>query len=172
MTETIEQPPVSPSIPAPIVKRQGNMVPLILSTVIGTWADVETAGTAADRPMDLVFPNCKVDQWIEVSAGIWTSAANGVVYLDMWTIVSGVPVNKFGLHYGETDDRASSWLLPANLQMVDVGNARPYQIKAADIQDGSVRVRLRSNCANATAARQILRNFQSEFLLVGRGPFG
>lgn len=159
-------------LPAPIVKRQGNMAALNLSVVVGVWADVEADGTAAARPMDVVIPNVVAGQWIEVSSSLWVAATTGVTYLDLWTIVDGVPVNKFGGNYGEGVERATGWILTANAEKVDLGNARPYQVQAADIQDGSVRVRMRSNCAIAGAGKAIQRASGSEFTLVGRGPLG
>jgi hypothetical protein len=159
--------PVDTTPPAPIVvtKGDGNFA---LSTTVGSWVDIDAGGNASARPFDLVFPNVSAGQWITVEPFAWSASTSGAVLLDAWTIVGGAAVNRFGS--GDNGGvPVSPWALAANVAQAMSGS-KSYQVKVEDIENGSVRVRLRSRHVSG-AARSLLGIFGYEVRLEGRGPF-
>lgn len=149
--------------PVRVAKSDAN---LPVTTVAGTWTDLDTGGTAAARPLDVVIPGVKVGQWVEVEPNATSAAATTNVSLDICTIVAGVPVHHFG-------DPAligvTAWFCPSGA-LKHITGAVWYQVQADDIENGSVRLRMRAR-NSSTTARAINATGGNIFTLVGRGPF-
>lgn len=149
---------------APVVVSK-NDASLALPTVQGVWTDLDPGGTAAARPLDVVIPNVAAGQWISLYASMHPSNVAQSVQMDVFTVVAGSPVHQFGQSVGGT----STWLLPASTTAA-VSGTRSYQLQSDDIENGSVRLRMRAR-NTGTTARNVLAVSGFEFRMEGRGPF-
>lgn len=154
---------VAAAAPVRVTKADAN---LVLGIVANTWHDVDANGSAAARPLDVVIPNVEAGQWVEVAANLYSPNAATAVYLDVFTVVAGAPVHQFG----SATTGTVGWLLPSGLAWQASNSAR-YQVQADDIENGSVRLRLRDR-NTTTTARSIGSNSGIEFEMAGTGPFG
>jgi hypothetical protein len=158
---------ISPSglglAPIQVTKADAN---LVLGIVANTWHDADANGSAAARPLDIVIPNVTAGKWVEVKANLYSPSSAAAVYLDIWTVVAGSPVNQFG----SSTTGTVGWLLPASTAWQASNTAR-YQVQAGDIENGSVRLRLRDR-NTSTTARSIGASGGIVFEMAGVGPFG
>ena len=142
-------------------------VSLSLSTTSGQWADVDPDGSAAARPLDLVFSDCEVGQWVRADINAAASTGTSGVALDVWTVVGGVARNQFAA----STVGLGAWFMANGAAPLLTGGAS-RRLTADDIEpDGTVRLRLRSRNAG-TSGRSILAASGSTFIFEGRGPFG
>lgn len=151
--------------PAPIVVTKSD-ANLALSQTQNTWADVDPGGSAAARPLDLVIPGVKAGQWVEVEPNFYSGSTSAGIYLDVFAIVGGVPVSQFGL----ANEGVSGWTLLISTARFITGS-RSKKLVSGDIENDSVRLRLRSRNAT-TISRAIAASAGNSFVLEGRGPFG
>lgn len=130
-----------------------------------TWADSEDAGTAAARPHDLVIPNVKAGDAIPVAVniGLISAGTNGK-YLDIWSIVDGAPVNHMA-----TQALGGSWDVRAAAAHA-VNGVRTFYVTEDDIDDGSLRLRLRHTGNAAGTAQQLFGGFGLEICLEAHPP--
>jgi hypothetical protein len=152
--------------PIQVIKSDGN---LTLAAVTGVWTDVDPGGSAAARPLDIVIPNVKAGQWVYVEMNALSGAAATGVPLDMFTVVGGVSINGFsGNDLGQV-----GWFLPNSTVGMSVTGGRSYQLLEEDIENGSVRLRLRHrNLSGATTRTISASAANGPFVLEGRGPLG
>lgn len=149
--------------PVRVTKADAN---LACGVTANTWHSLDPGGSAAARPLDVVIPNVSAGQWVEVSVNLYSPNAATAVYLDIFTVVAGSFVNQFG-----TDATGTvGWLIPASLAWQASNTAR-YQVQAGDIEDGSVRLRIRDK-NTTTTARSIGASGGIVFEMAGTGPFG
>lgn len=154
------------AIPAAPVVVSKTDAAIVLSTTQNTWADIDAGGTAAARPLDLVIPGVAVGQWVSVNPVMHPTNAATSVQFDIFTIVAGAPVHQFG---GATTG-VSAWLAQSSVTE-KLTAVRSYQLQAGDIENGAVRLRMRSRNLTTTA-RSLNASAGFEFRLEGRGPFG
>lgn len=150
--------------PVRVVKSDANLT-LVANTQ--AWADVDTGGTAAARPLDVVISGVTAGQWVDLEVNAHLASAAAVCLLDVFTVVSGSPVNQFG----STEIGVSGWVVNASIG-VDLVGRMSYQLQAGDIEGGSVRLRLRYKNVHATVARVLDGTGGNRIVLEGRGPFG
>lgn len=131
------------------------------------WADVDQTGVAAARNMDLVFPGCKVGDWIQVSPKIKVNGGAGIgaTLFTLGTVVAGVVTNipiLTGL-YGVFDWNAGATLAKYEFQPVW------FQVTAPMLDGTNVRVRLRA-IQNANP-RAVNISADIPWEMEGLGPF-
>jgi hypothetical protein len=154
-------------IPAPVrtVKSDAN---LVMAANTPNWTDLDPGGTAAARPLDVVIPDVEAGQWVEFTPSAYVATATGATsLLDVFTIVGGAPVHQFG----STEVGISAWFISAGVP-VNLGTRVSYQVQADDIEDGSVRLRLRFKNLHASTTRNLGAGSGNRVVLEGRGPFG
>lgn len=130
-----------------------------------TWADSEAAGNAAARPHDLVIPNVKAGDAIPISLniGLASSGTNGK-YLDFWSIVEGTPVNHMA-----TGALNGSWNVPV-AGINSLNGLRTFYVQEADIDEGSLRLRLRHTGNGAGTNQNLFGGFGLEIELEAHPP--
>jgi hypothetical protein len=156
----------------PIVVRKSDASLTLAATGAGVWADCDTTGSSASRSYDVVIPGCKAGDWVDIVpratvAGGGTSA----VLLDVFTIVSGSPVNAMS-----GGDALGAWIVLASATTM-IGARVSYQVQAGDLENvvggvGSVRLRLRYSKASGTSGTLNAASASStSWVMEGRGPF-
>lgn len=137
-----------------------------LNGTAAAWHDLG-GGTAASHPHDLIIPNCEPGMAVKVDATFYVTTGVGT-YFDMWTVVDGAYVSRFG---GANTNEVSSWVAPANVALT-ISGSRSKVLTAADINaDGTVRLRFRYWRATGTTTRTLIGTFGFEFRLEAIGPF-
>lgn len=162
--------PIASSLLAPVkVVASGN---LAVGTTGVQWHDLDPAGSATARPLDVVIPGCSVGQWICIMPDFYTTEVSAAyVNMDMFTIVGGVPINQFGPPIVAGSGGQSSWRLIQST-FSKAASAAWYQVKAGDIDEtGAVRCRLRDYNFNSPTSRLIYGAPGFNLTLVGIGPF-
>lgn len=139
--------------------------------VAGTWHDLDTAGSAAAKPFDVVIPNVQAGQWICITPGLSSNSSSAAfVGLDCWSIVGGVAINKMGPATVSVNGGVPAWkLITSTLSIVCAPTW--YQVQAGDIESGSIRMRLR-DFNSGTTARSLVAGSGYDLTLTGTGPFG
>lgn len=128
---------------APIVATKTDAALTIGHTGSGVWADTDTGGNAAARPLDLVVPGVRAGQRITLSIlAHYTTGTNGGV-MDFWSVVGGAPVS----HIGQGAPNGP-WIFEGGKAGMVSGRAT-FTVQEADIENGSVRLRLRHSLPTA-----------------------
>ncbi len=144
---------------------------LSVGVTANAWHDTDPGGSAAARPLDIVIPDVRAGQWICVSPEFMSGAGVATqVYMDMWTIVAAAPVNQFGAVVVSNVGGIAPWTLITSVRSQAQAPCY-YQVQQADIEDGSVRCRLR-DFNTTTTARTISGAGGVRAALYGLGPFG
>lgn len=159
------------SAPIKTRKTDGNIS--LTATGAGVWADCDSGGSAASRPMDVVIPGCKIGDWVDIvpRANIAGGATNGLL-LDVFTIVSGSPVNALS-----GGDALGAYFIQVSATTM-IGARISYQVQSGDLENvangvGSVRLRLRySKTAGTGATLNASSAASNSWVMEGRGPFG
>lgn len=153
---------------SPIVVKKNAPSGVIALTQSTVWKDIDPDGTAAARPLDLVIPGVSPGDWVRVTPNFYYSilAGNNGAYVDIFTVVDGVAVN----HPGDAEGGIAGWMIEGGLAG-RVSGPVSLQVTADDIENDSVRLRLRYKLA-AAATRGIWAGlYDVEFRLEGDGPF-
>lgn len=137
--------------------------------VNAAYQDVDPSGTASSRDLDIVIPNVAVGQWVDFVMNILVTSSTVACAFDVFTVVSGAVVHKFGSPTSLSGPTPSAWFAEANKSLAAQGSVA-YQIQTGDVENGSVRLRVRSLQASG-AARVIFSAGGGLFLAEGRGPF-
>lgn len=142
----------------------------LTSTTTGAWTDLDTGGSAAARPLDVVIPNVITGSWVSAKIDAFSAANAQGFSLDVWNIVAGSPVRRWN---GGLASNFSAWGWMV-LGDADFGTAISaehfYQLQADDIENGSVRLRVRY-FRGAGSARALSSSSGGQFVFEGRGPF-
>lgn len=107
-------------------------------TINGTsWANVDTG-------LDLTIAAAATD-WLAVSVSgrLAAGSATTHTFFDIATIVSGSPVNYFGVGGGASDEGLNGLRIADTLDLPLAGTYL-YQVQAGDISGGNVTLRLRT----------------------------
>jgi hypothetical protein len=152
--------PVGP--PKSIIVTKGDASISVVNTS-AAWVDSDPGGNAAARPLDLVVPNVRAGDWIEVEPLLLADNTAGFVRLRFATIVAGALVNT--VPSGEAPP--GCWALLSSVYDKAVG-ALSYQLQAGDIENGSVRLRLQHVSTNT---RTLFASTPYTLRLEARGPF-
>lgn len=160
---------------AALARLRSSMVPLVRTATEAsftinttTYADLQSAGTSTSRPMDIVVPRASAGDFVRFGAsGCWLNEAVAG-YLNIATIVGGSVVNHV---YTTGSHGAEGWQAISGAYTPISGECRPYQIVSGDIEDGSVRFRLRAKLG-AAGSKMLLAYFGgiSEFSWWATGP--
>lgn len=135
----------------------------------GAWNDCDSSGIAHARRGDIVIPNVAPGQWVEWGLSAYAGAPTAGIFLDAWTIVDGVAINKF---MGQLSGGGpSSYLLLEGKDGAVGGTTLQYKVKPEDIEGGSVRIRLRQK---GSAQPQLIMYGTVGFAIQiwGNGPIG
>lgn len=162
-------PPAAPGRLAPIVVER-TAGALSMGIVANTWHDLDTGGSAASRPLDVVIPGVRAGDWVGIDPDFSSNATAAAAYLDIFTIVAGAPVHRFGGDRSPSSVGGNgSWVAAAGTGL-NVAATIWYQLDATDIENGAVRLRLR-DCNVTTTARTVNAVAAVPFRMAGRGPF-
>lgn len=162
---SVTPPPGSVTGLAPVIT-QSTADFTITSAGGAAWVDLDTAGSAAARPMDIVIPNAAAGKWVRVEAsGLWSNEATAPA-LDLFTVVAGAPVTQLG----DATRGQTNWVALASTYSHIQGSVS-YQIVAGDIENGSVRLRPRYRLASGVNKTLFGSTIGYRFRLVGTGPF-
>lgn len=177
MTETVYAPSIvaNTAKSSTIVSQWPYNGNIVVPNTSQTWTDVVVSGTSTnnlDKPLDVVIPDVSPGQMIEVWASLYSLSTTGAVYLDAWSVVNGVAINRFGGSLPlNTGTPSTTWLFSASVTALNpAAIPKPYLVKAEDIEDGCIRCRLRGYHSSG-AQRTILGTFGATPTLFGRGPF-
>lgn len=139
-------------------------------TTTGTWVwkDVDPTGSAHARTGDIVIPNVRAGDTIWASLDAYTTSQGNSGYMDFWIIVNGAPIRKFMY---ESPELGPGGIMLLNPGGHDVLGRYMHIVRADEIEDGCVRVRLRASMAAATT-RGLLHSGGFWTVIEGQGPRG
>lgn len=151
---------------SPIVVSKADASPTILDST--SWKDVDTGGSAAARPLDLVVPDVKAGQWVTLTINGYSGSAASGGSVDFVTVVSGAKVN----HVGNATAGVTGWVIDNNT-IKHLNGSIDYQVQSADIENGAVRFRLQTiRTLGSATTRALLATGGFALRMAARGPFG
>lgn len=156
MTESLVL-PQSKGAPAPIIVEA--MGPFAFSVAGTGFYDLDPGGTAAARPTDIVIPGVKAGDTVEYGVSLHSPTAVNAQYLGVAPIVAAAPVRVIP---------PLGWLIPSGAAAFPAGSVM-IPLTEADVENGSVRLRIQAFRIAGTAARSL--GFTQPMKFWGRGPF-
>jgi hypothetical protein len=143
----------------PVVGLIANATNFTTSNVVQSTA-IDTAGSAAARPSDIVVPDVRVGDWLRASCAILVANTTPIaITFGLTTYTAGTRRNTYA---------TTTWAALAGVNS-QVSGTHSFQLVESDIEtDGSVRLR---PTYIAAGAREIQTNFFYPFRFEVTGPF-
>lgn len=154
--------------PSPLLQVKNDGSTFNITCTTGVWVDTDPLGTAASRPLDIVYTGVKAGQWVSLYHYAYFTSAAGALTLRFASIVNGVAVN--------TPNIIPSYGATANVVYISHGTS-DYQLQASDIVNpvngvGSARFRVQHQGTTGVTRSIVSGLFGILYIVGGRGPFG